>query len=528
MIKKYLSSLSLTSVLGLVLTTFLVLQIVSRDTFRINDEAVNLTMAKNMSIDESYIMKPSYEPHQFKKDWKNYSLPLILMPPVYPYLIFKLSKIFDIKIFSSASIFQAFLFIIFIFCIKHQSDHKDFLFRVLLLLLSPKLLEYLTNFEHEGMLCASGFGAVIFSRKKELKWSALVGVLLGIGFLSKTWLVGPFVLGCAASLVSRYLLMEVDLKTLLIKISLTSFSFITIAFSHLIFIYLNDPENLTLWVDQVYFGVLKPGVNSKLFTNKSQGWANQWWYYPGVFLRENFLITAFCLINISSRKDIYKIFSNEKVCYTVTLLSFIPLSFVNIKEQAYILPCLLSPLFLLSPEQIKLNKILLIKIFLITIYIGVINHPTLSNIVKDSRLSLNYGFIFILLFLAWSYKKRSALLMVLTSFSILFSIKAEKDSHQKLSEIKEVSKILQSDKEFNSNNQVCASEYGILGFYTGRKVIKFDWLQRFTPWVTKKAIFIVAPSSYSFDPESDAFKAIIKNYYPLKKFKYHTVFKKKF
>ena len=269
--------------------------IFSRESFRINDEATNLIMAKNMAKNTKYIINPTFHSGKDKGDWEKKSLPKILMPPVYPWLVYKVSKLINVSIIKAASYLQVIFFLIFILPI--YLHHKgNIIFPLTAFTISPPIFELLTNFEHEGMLSAFGFLALYFSTKNSTFYNLMTGFFLGIGFLAKTWLVGPFVLGAGAIIIHNALTKEVSISKTYKTIFLISISFLLTSSLHLIFIYLNSPDTFSLWVKKVYFGVFQSGAKSKISSSNNNGWAVQWWYYLGVFGRECFSLSFIFLI----------------------------------------------------------------------------------------------------------------------------------------------------------------------------------------------------------------------------------------
>ena len=230
--------------------------------------------------------------------------------------------------------------------------------------------------------------------KKKLHWAVFTGTLLGLCFLAKTWLAGPFVLAVSVSLAYRYIYEQKNIKKFFVQVITISLFFLLIGTFHLLFIYLKDPSNLSAWINQVYIGVLKSGVNSKFSSTLKNGWANQWWYYFGVMVRENFLLLSALFISLENKAQFFKLIGLKNLPFAIIFLCIIPLSFIHTKEPAYILPSLLSTLFLIDFSSIKFNKKTILKIFLIGLFVFLTNLNFVSKYVKESGYLINIGYFF--------------------------------------------------------------------------------------------------------------------------------------
>ena len=526
MFKKSNNNKLKTNIVGIILASFVLIFLSTRDHFRINDEAVNLTMAKNMLSDSEHIIHPSYLPGDNKGTWEKDSLPFILMPPVYPWLVSSVAKVAKTNIILSGSMLQSFFIFIFLLAL-YSKQRSSFTQALTVLILSSSIFQYLTNLEHEGMLCAFGFLAILAASRDKFAYQFLAGILLGVGFLAKTWLVAPFVVAIGLSHIQKVYNKTITVNTFFYFISLNVLSFIIVSSFHLIYIWMERPEDFKLWIENVYLGVIKSGVNSKFIVTKNQGWANQWWYYLGVFARENFLLSCLFVLCQDSKKTLSKLISQNNFPYFVLLLMFIPLSFVTVKEPTYILPSLLSLLFLINLSDIKINKILFIKVVLISIFLMLINFSNLSNLTKTLTANINISAIVILFLLASIFFKTNNLVSRSIQAVILIFSLFHLPWGNPNKELIDITEMIKADSPQIKNGDIYSRNYSMVSFYTNTRVSKYDWFIRYPERTSKRAKYIIKKNTDSLNRTPLALEVIKNKFSEIKKLNTYTLYKRK-
>src|SRR5271165_2474463 len=119
-----------------------------------------------------------------------------------------------------------------------------------LFLLNPATIAYARSAMAEPSVvfwgCAAMVAAASYRESGRPAYAALSGIALGLGFLSKLWLILPFGAAVALLLLSR--VREGKLGRTSLDISVGLIAFLVVAGSHLVLLRLWSPENLQIWL----------------------------------------------------------------------------------------------------------------------------------------------------------------------------------------------------------------------------------------------------------------------------------------
>jgi len=147
-----------------------------------------------------------------------------------------------------------------------------------LFLLNPAVIAYARSLMAETSImfwgCLAMVAAVAYRETSRSRYAALCGAALGLGFLSKLWLVLPFCAASALLLVSR--LPDGKLAKLARDAGLGLVSFLIVAGSHLLLLRLLAPGSMKTWLATYFLSAATTRV-------AGAGYDPRIWYKPGWF-----------------------------------------------------------------------------------------------------------------------------------------------------------------------------------------------------------------------------------------------------
>jgi 4-amino-4-deoxy-L-arabinose transferase-like glycosyltransferase len=206
-----------------------------------------------------------------------------------------------------------------------------------LFLFNPGTLTYARIAMPEALVVLGGCLAVVAVLKARTgpwpPWGLLCGLALGCAFLSKLWLVFPFVMAvgwiwlCAGPRPWRRALAFA---------AVALFSFLLTASSHYLLIRLWTPADADAWKDIYYLFSLRSRVAG---TNYDPAmWFHPWWYYSGAVFKACFFALPFVF---SGAVLLLKCREWLATGMIVALLSpVLLLSFFEVKQATYIFPAI--------------------------------------------------------------------------------------------------------------------------------------------------------------------------------------------
>lgn len=306
------------------------------------DEGVNGTMALNMCRSLELAVRPSYIPGG-SEDWVGQDLPGIGNTPFHSALLALGGCPLDgrpegMGLVSFVALAATLLFTCRLVALW---DGRAALLTTLLLAISPGFLWQFRLIELEPVLVAWGMAGTYWIARGELsgrRWHFLLGgMCLGLGFLTKLWLVTPFVLASLGILATVRLQRR---RLAWVPVALIAAGFLGTASLHLVFVALRSPEDVPLWLTRVYFA---PFLGQSIGGSKMAGagvppeWAHPFWYYPAILYREHFFLVPLLLSALPALKRRAPAAAGLFAAIGFGLASLIPLSLPAIKEPLYIL-----------------------------------------------------------------------------------------------------------------------------------------------------------------------------------------------
>lgn len=300
------------------------------------DETDLVAAAVAMADDSRFFVRPTYHP-ELADAGRTLGAGLVA-PPLAPWLIALPSQL---GLRSSAlwplvpgAVFLAGL-VAFVRQIAKLGWARALIAALVLLALSPRLIVDVLTLEAEIPLAGLVLGALAWSWRpaERPSWHALVaGVLLGLGFLCKLWLVVPAalaVLGCWSPRPRAALLLVIAASTT--------------GASHLAFVAVVDSGSLGRWLREVYLAVL--GLEGVAMTKWAGVAAHPEWshgpaYYPLAIARELGFALPFVLVGAYrlARPSTRFLASSQGRAWVGFCLGLALLSVPRIKEPLYVLP----------------------------------------------------------------------------------------------------------------------------------------------------------------------------------------------
>jgi dolichol-phosphate mannosyltransferase len=339
----------------------------ARQPVRTHDEQVNVVMAENIARGLDGLVHPSVTPGPVA-DWHRDALPSLGNTPVYPALLaLSLPLGTHGPDLVSLGVFALLLvgIIIAVAPIDRSAAHTA----ALLLATSPAIVAAFSRREFEPLVAALsllGFAFVVRALAMLRPDLGLLGGLgVGLAFATKMWLFLPGLLACVgmfvasahnAELVTRR---RVQRTALLFAVSCVLF-----AFSHLIFVALRAPEDLTAWLEWVYLGLFSGhGVTAsklsshELLAQPDSADPSSAWAYVGWLLRDHGALLAPLVLGLpAATRRMGRFRGATYAAIMGALLALVPLSVPAAKEPLYMAPVLpflyaLVALSLVAPDR---------------------------------------------------------------------------------------------------------------------------------------------------------------------------------
>ncbi len=154
-----------------------------------------------------------------------------------------------------------------------------------LFLLNPSTIAYARSAMAEPSVvfwgCAAMVAAATYWEAGRPWYAALSGIALGLGFLSKLWLILPF--GAAVALLLLARLPGGSLGRTVRDCAVGFAAFLIVAGSHLLLLRLLSPENLGIWLATYFHGAASSRVGGAGFDPNM--WYKPWWFYFGALFK---------------------------------------------------------------------------------------------------------------------------------------------------------------------------------------------------------------------------------------------------
>jgi 4-amino-4-deoxy-L-arabinose transferase-like glycosyltransferase len=223
-----------------------------------------------------------------------------------------------------------------------------------LFLLNPATITYARVALPEPLVAAFGsMGLVAMAKFRDelrIRWAVLGGVAFACGFLSKLWLVSPFVLAAVLLVLERWYRRRE--RKMIVGLTVAGISFLIVASSHLLLVLWMDPSNLPHWED-IYF----------VFSMKSRAgglgydpdmWYRPWWFYLATLFRGSFF--GLPLVFLGARS-----FAKHRDWPVMLVLFalFIPVvmfSCMRVKQATYVYPAIFAIILLMGQGFLYLHS----------------------------------------------------------------------------------------------------------------------------------------------------------------------------
>jgi hypothetical protein len=309
------------------------------------DEGVNGTMALNMCKSLQFFTRPSYLPGG-STDWAKDDLDGIANTPFHSALLALGGCLLSgrpegMGLISFIALVVSLIFTYRLFALWNR---RAAIVTTLLLAVSPAILWPFRELEFEPVLVAWGMAGTYFIARGELSGkkalSLLGGACLGASFLTKLWLVAPFVLAASGLILTTRVRAR---EWRIAPVALIVTGFLGVASLHLLYIAVRSPGDLSLWLRHVYFA---PFVGEGIGGSKMSGsgvppeWVHPFWYYPAILYRDHFFLCPILVMGFPSLVKRASSFAMPLAAIGGVLVSLALLSIPPIKEPLYILATL--------------------------------------------------------------------------------------------------------------------------------------------------------------------------------------------
>jgi putative flippase GtrA len=310
-----------------------------------DDEGVNVTMAANIASAKQLLLRPSVYPGG-RRDWASEDLPALGNTPFYPALLALAGRPLGLPGMGLLPLLSLWVTIAFTALLFHAESPRAALYTALLLACSPGFMSQALTLEFEPTLtafCAAGLYFVVRgTRLRKPALCLLGGALLGLGFLTKLWLIVPYALaGLGFALVQTTLARSRDDHPLMLRRSLSAamLGFALTASLHLVSVAVLAPGDLGNWVESVYLGIFSGrGITAGKLSGTADYTAKPAWYYPAVLYQHHFQLLPLVLFGLPAMLR-----RNRTHVTTVLAMAFgawlgvVVLSVPAVKEPLYVL-----------------------------------------------------------------------------------------------------------------------------------------------------------------------------------------------
>ena len=327
---------------------------------RSHDEQVNVVMADNIRDGFEGLVHPSLTRGPVA-DWQRDALPAIGNTPLYPLLLALAPPLGGHGVdLVSLSVFALLLVAGFVALapIDRSAAHTV----TLLLASSPALIGAYSRREFEPLvaaLCLLGFAlATRALHKHKPLLGALAGAAIGLAFATKMWLFLPGLLACVALFAAHTYGSDPSTRRELRQTAVGfGVSTALFALTHLAFVALTAPHDLTAWVEWVYLGLFSGrGITGTKLSGAAAGAASAW-AYGGWLLRDHGALLVPLVLGLpAATRRMSR--ARRAMCAAIVgaLLALVPLSVPIAKEPLYMAPVVpfvyvLVALALVAPDR---------------------------------------------------------------------------------------------------------------------------------------------------------------------------------
>lgn len=312
-----------------------------------DDEGVNVTMARNIVESPARLLRPSVVPGGFP-DWRAQDLPLLGNTPFFAGLLALASLAAGLSGMAALGLVAFACTIFFTHQLLALEDRRAAWFATVPMAVSPALHQQFALIEFEPTLtafCAAGlFCFVKGARQHRLSISFLGGALLGLGFLTKLWLIAPYALAAAGFLVVHGLAERARRggpSGLRRHVLVAAVGFALCASLHLGWVAWRAPGDLEPWIESVYLGIFSGhGVTGAKLSAVGPYAAipRPVWFYPAQLYRDHPFLLPLCLFGLPALGRAARAPRSSLLAMIFGgLLGVVILSIPAVKEPLYVL-----------------------------------------------------------------------------------------------------------------------------------------------------------------------------------------------
>jgi 4-amino-4-deoxy-L-arabinose transferase-like glycosyltransferase len=226
-------------------------------------------------------------------------------------------------------------------------DPKAGVYTAVLMLCSPALLLAFRRIEFEPVLtafCAAGCYQWVRGIWQRAPMRCLIGgVLVGLGFLTKMWLIVPYAFALIAFCVVEAASVRSSGQSAGLRKSVIigGAGFVAAALSHLVYIAFATPTELRVWITSVYLGIFSGhGITGGKLSALSDYARHQrsTLYYPLVLYRDHFFLAPLCLFGLGELLRVPQARRNRLLAMIVgAFVALVALSVPAYKDPRYVL-----------------------------------------------------------------------------------------------------------------------------------------------------------------------------------------------
>jgi 4-amino-4-deoxy-L-arabinose transferase-like glycosyltransferase len=223
-----------------------------------------------------------------------------------------------------------------------------------LFLFDPATITYARVALPEPLVAAFGsMGLVAMAKFRDMlqpRWAIFAGIAFACGFLSKLWLVGPFIL--AAVLLVLECWYRHREKVMVVGLGVAAASFLIIAASHLLFVLWLAPPSLPHW-ENIYFIFSMKGRAGGVGYDPDM-WYRPWWFYFAAVFKGSFFGLPLAFLGAWS---FAKLRNWPVALVLIGLFSPVVLfSFFRVKQATYVFPAIVPIIFLMAQGFLYLRS----------------------------------------------------------------------------------------------------------------------------------------------------------------------------
>ncbi len=213
-------------------------------------------------------------------------------------------------------------------------DQSTAILAFCLFLLNPATIAYARSAMAEPSVvfwgCAAMVAAASYRGSGQPGYAALSGMVLGLGFLAKLWLILPF--GAAVALLLLARLPEGKVGNTVRDVAVGLVAFLIVAGSHLLLLRLLSPENLAIWLSTYFKASASTRVGGAGYDPAM--WYKPWWFYFGALFKGVFFGLPLLFLGIAEliRRRQYLVLG----CVAWLVGPAFVLSLFKVKEAAYV------------------------------------------------------------------------------------------------------------------------------------------------------------------------------------------------